>query len=873
MQLPRRRHRTLTYLAFATLGCVISLSLMGLGLRPVSAASPPNPLIVQSLTEAAQAEQHGKALYDMGQFAAAAEVWRQAAQIYANQGDQAGQARSLSNLSLAYQQLGHWPEATQAIATCLQLLQYDAESNVSTSELAVLAQALNTQGGLQLALGQSEQALATWRQATALYHQAEDEIGAIRSQINQAQAMRALGFYRRALDTLIEVNQILQTQPDSTLKSVGLQRLGDALRLVGDLGQSRQVLDQSWEISQQLQSNEQLGVVLFSLGNTSRAQQDREAALAFYQQANALSTSAQTRLQTQLAQLSLLIDMQQGATAQALWPRIQTQLDDLPINRTTIYNRINLARSLISLKQLEASASATRSDVLDWRSIAELLATAVQQAKELNDHRAETYALGNLAEVYEQTEQWSIAQDLTRQALQQAQAINAADIAYRWQWQLGRILKIQGKKPQAIAAYSEAVETVKSLRGDLVAINPDVQFSFREDVEPIYRQLVDLLLQPDDRNDVSQSNLAKARDVIESLQLAELDNFFREACLNTESVQIDQIDPQAAVIYPIILSDRLEVILRLPQQPLRHYTTAISEVSLQNSIEQLRQNLVIRSRRSFLPLSQQLYDWLLRPVAHDLEASSVDTLVFVLDGPLQNIPMAALHDGEQFLLENYRISLTPGLQLSDPKPLPREDLRTLAAGISQGRQGFSPLSHVPLELEEIEAEIPNSTVLLDQTFTSQSLQEKIESSPFPIVHIATHGQFSSNAAQTFILAWDDQINVVELDKILQSGFPRRESAIELLVLSACETLAGDKRAALGLAGVAVRAGARSTLATLWSVNDEATTELMGQFYQQLTKPNTTRAEALRQAQLTLLNNPQYQHPLYWAPYVLLGNWL
>jgi CHAT domain-containing protein len=141
------------------------------------------------------------------------------------------------------------------------------------------------------------------------------------------------------------------------------------------------------------------------------------------------------------------------------------------------------------------------------------------------------------------------------------------------------------------------------------------------------------------------------------------------------------------------------------------------------------------------------------------------------------------------------------------------------------------------------------------------------------VHIATHGQFSSRAEDTFILAWDDRINVADLDETLQANALNQAGAIELLVLSACETAVGDQRAALGIAGVAVRAGARSTLATLWSINDQATTEFSHFFYQQLAQPTATRANALRQAQLSLLNDPQYRHPLYWAPYILVGNWL
>jgi CHAT domain-containing protein len=216
--------------------------------------------------------------------------------------------------------------------------------------------------------------------------------------------------------------------------------------------------------------------------------------------------------------------------------------------------------------------------------------------------------------------------------------------------------------------------------------------------------------------------------------------------------------------------------------------------------------------------------------------------------------------------------LTPGLQLLPPEALERGQLKALTAGLTEARGGFSALTNVALELNQIKSEVP-STVLLNQEFTSTTLQKQINSVPFPVVHLATHGQFSSEANKTFILAWDKQINVNQLDNLLRGSAQSRPNAIELLVLSACQTATGDKRAALGLAGVALRAGARSTLASLWSLDDESSAVLMSQFYRELANTTVTKAEALRLAQVALLQNPRYQHPRYWAPFVLVGNWL
>ncbi len=818
-----------------------------------------------------QLVQQGRKLYEAEQFPQAVKIWQQAAQLYADQKNVLNQASVLSNLSLAYQQIGQWQQASKAIAQSLNILKTQNLDN--PARIQILAQALNTQGTLQLAQGQAQQALTTWQQADATYTQAGDRIGVTRSQINQAQAMAALGLYRRALITLNSVNQILQKQPDSLLKVAGLRSLGNTLRIVGDLEQSQQILQQSLTLAQKLKSAADISAALFSLGNTARTQQNTKTALTFYEQAATSSSSAITKIQAQLNQLSLLLEMNELSAAQALSPQIADQITALPLSSKSIYAQIEFAQSLM---KLDKDVVAGNKSIPNSLPIAQALATSVQQAKNLGDQRAEAYALGTLGGLYEQNQQLVIAKNLTQQALLLAQSINAPDIAYRWQWQLGRLLKSQGDPQGAIASYTQAVDNLKLLRSDLVAVNPEIQFSFRDEVEPVYRELVDLLLQPGSQP--SQQNLIQARNTIESLQLAELDNFFREACLEAKSVLIDQVieqdNPTAAVIYPIILGDRLEVILKIPQQPLQHYTINASQNKVEQTLEELQQKLTEPdTSKDVKALAQQVYSWLIKPAELNLQQSKVNTLVFVLDGSLRNIPMAVLYDGKQYLVEKYAVALSLGLQLLDPKPLQRERLKALAAGLSVAppNSPYPPLPAVKSEFNLIKRSGVSISELLDQKFTSKALANEINSSPFNIIHLATHGQFSSQAKNTYILASDGRINVNQLDNLLRTR--QSPNPIELLVLSACQTAAGDKRAALGLAGVSVRAGARSTLASLWQIDDQATAVFIGEFYQQLAA-KVTKAEALRRAQLTLLKKyPNYSRPGYWGAYVLVGNWL
>jgi CHAT domain-containing protein len=894
---------------------------------PVVATIPPAISIVQTQQDARQLANKAIQLYRSGKIQEAANVWEKAVAAFATQKDSLNQAMALSNLSLAYQQLGQWEQAQKASEDSLSILKSQPQSQ---DKLKILAQGLDIQGNLQREMGRAADALSTWQEATKIYSQLQEKNKLDQSKINQAQAMQDLGLYPRACNTLLEVlNQEIEVRncqefsqlstqqltdklgkntnksPSLTLV-VGLRSLGELLRVIGQPEQSEVVLERSLNLVQKLNSPEEEATTYLSIGNTAKtlAESERvrrrrenydQKALDAYSQVVKLSKSPITQQQAQLNQLSLLIKLKRFSEAEALWTSLNSQLSNLPPSRTRIYQQINLAQSLVKLGQTENFQVKANSQIPTFNEIDQILTRSAAQAKSLGDYQAEAYALGSRGALYEMSansgnkEDLSPAEKFTRQSLGIISSLEAPHIAYEYFWQLGRIRKAQGDIPDAIAAYTKAYNALQSLRSDLVAVNPEVQFSFRDTVEPVYRQLVELELEYADslkkagKNKESQKHITQARDVIESLQLAEINNFFREACVEANPRNIDELDTSAAVIYPIVLPDRLEVILSLPKQSPQLYTTKIAKTELDKTIEQMQRFLRVPQSEieESLPYYQTVYNWLIRPLEKDLANSKAKTLVFVLDGELRNIPMAVLHDGKNYLLEKYAIALTPGLQLFNPKPLTDIKIQALTAGLSKVRndlpahEGFEPLPNVPLELERIKKLGISNKSLINNQFTSKEIQTEIDDSSFPIVHLATHAQFSSNAEDTFILFWDRRINVKQLGNLLQDNTLKPRRPIELLVLSACETAIGDQRAALGLAGVAVRSGARSTLATLWSVQDESTAKFMGELYSQLEQAKKTKlnkAQALQQAQLALLKDKQYSNPHFWAPFVVVGNW-
>ncbi|MDJ0707639.1 MAG: CHAT domain-containing protein [Leptolyngbyaceae cyanobacterium MO_188.B28] len=912
------------FLLAALLGLIAVFSFPALLTEVHSAAPGPETPIAASAATAESPLKQGIEQYEAGQYTAAIAAWRQALTAAERDGERLQQALLYSNLSLAYQQLGQEESAEAAIAASLALLTEGAAEEQSSAYYETFAKALNAQGRLQWSQGDLSAALDTWRQAAIAYDQAGHVPGIVLSQINQAKALQAQGLHVQAKVVLEQVYQILQRQALSPqLKATGLWHLGIAYRHIGELQKSLERLEESLRHAETLQSSPSasplVGLVGLDLGNTRRAFGDRASAigqdeaaaehrtqaLTAYQKAAGATKSLITKTQAQLNQLSLLIEMGELSEAQDLWPTLA--INDLPLNRAALFAKLNFARSQTALKQalekqaLEEGTAADKASRLkaatdakmaagaapDWMEIGQFLAGVAQQSRELEDPIAESYALGQLGNLYEVTGQWSDAQDLTEQALQLAEAAQYPDGRYRWEWQLGRLLKQQDKPDQAITAYSEAVKTLESVRDDLLFIDSDIQFSFRDNVEPVYRQLVELLVSGEAGQDAdqpsqdqpSQEYLGQAIQRIDNLQLNELENFL--GCNLAQTLDPNQATPvpTAAILYPMILEERLAVILQLPDQdqPLQFHQVMESRKDVEKVLQTLRQDLSEAPDRTpeVLEKAEMLYQWLIEPfepvLAQDPE---IDTLVFVLDGPLRNIPMAVLRHNNQYLIQKYAIAVAPRLALFNPTPISSE-LAVFVGGVGESQtikgRTFEKIEYLVDELQGIGKDVNTNPPLIDADFTTDNLKHQLGAEDFSVVHLKTHGVFSSDPEETFIVAYQELIHGRDLGSLIQAGNRQTETPLELLVLSACSTAQGDNRAVLGLAGIAVQAGVRSAISTLWEAQDAPNTKLMIRFYEELSTPGTTRAQALRRAQLDLFK--RYPAPHIWGTYVLVGNWL
>lgn len=729
-------------------------------------------------------------------------------------------------------------------------------------------------GDRSFAQGNFAQALASWNEALSRPGVDDNPDLKARLLLRKTAGYLVLGMHPEATTAVGEAMALADTTGDRALIAEAEAALGNAHLSAGRLEQARSRLESAVQAAEALGRPDITAAARNNLGNLLAARGAFTAATAAYKLALTDATSAGNEGLAAKAAVNLARAYTESRAPDTLGPQLRRALDQvraLPPSHDQAYALIGLGRLYLRLEPVDEEAAAD-SRFQAYRALREGAAAGLA----LDDPRALSYAYGYLGELYERSERAEDALRLTRRALHEAQRAGAAESLYLWQWQTGRLLRGEGDASGAISAYERAVYTLEGIRPEHTRGYLGARISFRERVGPVYLELADLLLrqavaagEPAEREDL----LKAARQTVELLKGAELADYFQDECVaefKARTAGIEEIGANTAAIYPIILADRTEILLSLPDG-IRLHTIPLPEQELTREIRLLRQTLETRVTHRYLTHARQIYDWFIRPLEPELERHAVDTLVFVPDGPLRTVPLSALHDGEDFLIARYGIATTPGLTLTDPQPLPRGDMEVLLSGLTESVQGFPPLPNVADEIASVSS-LYGGTVLMNDAFVAGNVEANLERAPYTIVHVASHAQFGRDVEDTFLLTYTGKLEMNELDRLMGlTAF--RERPVELLTLSACQTAAGDDRAALGLAGVAVKAGARSALATLWFVNDPASAKLVSAFYRELRDPAKSKAEALRQAQLELLQDRRYRHPAYWSPFLLIGNWL
>ncbi|MBI4001295.1 MAG: CHAT domain-containing protein [Nitrospira defluvii] len=818
------------------LGCTVTLW-VALSTQSLAAdtGSPDNTAVSSPDQEMHQ----GRTRFHQGAFAQAAIHWMEAARLYEQQQKPQQQCQALINLAHALEQGGQIKRAQVTLQTALKLSE-------QTGNRTLTATILGRLGSAAYALGKGDQATEHLTKALALARE-EHKTALVAGLLNDlGNVLASRNQFAEAIDVFAESKNLATQTNQSALAATAQTNAAMALLEDQQFAESERALDAAWTDLQTLQDSYAKSYGLLNVG------------LAYDDLRSAVSTpKLMAQVERPVADKSRGLSVGAGHGAGAVPPPAAAEPK----------------RKAPDKSQATGSYKPVAGNLL--RQASDSFVAAAQVATRLGDARAQSYAWGYLGSLLEKERRYAEALDFTRKASFAAQKVNAPESLYRWQWQTARLLKASGREDEAMGAYQRAVSVLKPIRYEYSVGYQGRHYSFRDSVAPLFTEVEDTLLRraaAASSPEQSQQWLVQVRDTVEASRAAELQDYFRDDCVATARARGggSLLPANTAVVYPIMLQDRLELLVNTTGG-LRRYGVPVDANKLTQEVRTFRRLVQDRRSQNYLSSAQALYGWLMAPLQQDFLASGITTVVMVPDGPLRTIPIAALHDGHQFVVDKYAVAVTPSMDLTDPRPLDRGKINLLSMGLTESVQGFPALPNVATEVQAIKA-IYGGQLLMDNQFLVPSMEREIKEKGIGVVHIASHGVVESDVNNSFLLAYDDKITMDRLSQLV-GLLQYRKEPLELLTLSACETAVGDDRAALGLAGIAVKAGARSALASLWFIDDQATSELVAEFYRQLQDSSVTKAVALQRAQQKILAQPGHDHPSFWAPFLLINNWM
>ncbi|MEL6136233.1 MAG: CHAT domain-containing protein [Cyanobacteria bacterium J06626_23] len=832
----------------------------------------------------------------LGELARAEQVYQQAIGQLATVGDRASLASTYNSLGILQEQRGDYAQAGESYRQGLELAR-------AVGNRRLEARLLDNQAGVDYRLANYAQAIAGYEQALAIQRAIATPLDEASTLTNLGGAYEALGLDLEALAAFQAALQLAETSESLRLQAPILSAIGLVYHRLDQLDGALETYQRGLEMARTLpdptlesQLLDQLGGLYGDRGETALAQSSYQQALDL---ANAIGDAA--AVGKSLNGLGLLA-LERGEYDQALLHfqgalgvfegRDRTAQSIVLANLADLYARQEQPEvAIIFYKRAVNLREAIRADL-------QTLPTAFQQSY-----------IGSVAPVYRQLADLLLQQNRVLEAQQVMDLLKVQELEDYFHTVRSPAAVGVTELPAEMAMQEsydglmdQAIQLGQALRQLQLTPANERTLDQQEAIVLIRRQQATILEafhawleQPD-----VQANLSRLRQNTqgESLELRQL------TALQDNLASLDQ---DAVLLYPLVLEDRLELVLVTPHSPPIRRTVPVVRSQLNRTIAVLRSKLGDRTSNP-LPEAQQLYRWLIAPIADDLAAAGAKTLIYAPDDQLRYVPLAAVHDGERWLIEDFRINNITATSLADLTTLPSTGTPALlAAAYAEGNHqvevrdrtfAFKGLPYAGIEVDTLKQLIPETTPLLNENFTRDSV---FLMNDYSVVHLATHAAFLVGQPEdSFILFGDgDYATLREVETWQLSN-------VDLVVLSACETGLGglgDGREILGLGYQVQQTGARAVMASLWPVSDGGTQALMVQFYQALQTLGMTKAEALRQAQLALISGElavdadsaerlglvprnsdffsearqapgqRLSHPYYWAPFILIGNGL
>ncbi|HEY9833914.1 MAG TPA: tetratricopeptide repeat protein [Stenomitos sp.] len=905
---------------------------------PLSVASPP-ALAQTSANRKAEADrllQQGIQQHKTSQFQAALQSFQQALSIYKEIGDHFGEAASLRGLGIRYYFLGQYQKAIEFYQ---QSLAIEREIGNRQGE----AKSLNNLGAAYDSLGQYQKAIEFHQQSLAIAREVGDRIGEGSSLGNLGNAYNSLGQYQKAIEFHQQSLAIAREVGDRNGEANSLGNLGAAYDSLGQYQKAIEFHQQSLAIAREIGNRQQEANSLGNLGNAYDSLGQYQKAIEFHQQSLAIEGEIGNRQ----GEASSLGDLGNAYYALGQYQKaIEFHQQSLAIKRE-IGNRSGEAISLGNL-------GAAYDSLEQYQKAIEFYQQSLAIALEISERKVAGIVLSHLGALLTKQNQPELAIIFYKQSVNVTEAIrqdirglskeeqqsytktvadtyrNLADLLLKQD----RILEAQRVldllKVQELEDYLNNVRGSNNSAQGIANRAPEQQF--KQGYDAILNQAIEQGKELAQLENIPVSNRTESQKqrvnelrknqqqlvqqfqtFLKSPEVAQLVAQLRQTT-GGEGFDLDKyaislqdnlkrLQQDAVILYPFVLDDRLELVLVTPYAPPIRRTVNVKREELNQTIVDFRTALKTPITDAKTP-ALKLYNWLIKPLENNLTQAKAKTIIYAPDGQLRYIPLAALYDGKQWLVQRFGINNITALSLTEFNTKPQAKLQILAGAFTSGSYNvqignetfsFSGLKYAGVEVENLAKIVPGTTKVLDQQFNPNTV---LQMNDYSVVHLATHAAFvTGQPEESFILFGDG--SRANLRDIGSWRLPN----VDLMVLSACETGLGDKlgdgKEVLGLGYQMQKTGARSAIASLWTVDDGGTQALMDAFYAAMEKGNTTKAEALRQAQIALITGEykalgeqrglvvqerisrslpadvisHLSHPFYWAPFILIGNGL